>query len=254
MSSARFPGKAVVIIGGSSGIGLAAAQAFAKEGAHVLITGRRRDALHCAATRIDCGVVTQVCDISDLRQIRELFECIRRRMSRIDVLFVNAGIGAISAVESVTEAQWELLHNVNVRGPFFSVQAALPLMSRGSTIILTGSIAATRGEPTVSVYAATKAALRSLGRSFAAELVGRGIRVNVISPGPVDTSMLQRIEGVFAEELPGIRERMILGNPMRRLGTSGEVAAAVLFLASDAASFITGAELFVDGGATGFHL
>jgi NAD(P)-dependent dehydrogenase (short-subunit alcohol dehydrogenase family) len=187
-----------------------------------------------------------------LQQIAALFSYIREDFGRIDVLFVNAGVGVLLPIESVTEADWDWVQSINVKGVFFSVQAALPLMSQGASVLLTGSIAALKGEPTGSLYAASKAGLRALGRSFAAELVGRKIRVNVISPGPVETPLLRRIGGVPAEAVPALRQDMINATPMKRMGAPEEVAEAVLFLASDAAAFVTGIDFLVDGGAASF--
>jgi NAD(P)-dependent dehydrogenase (short-subunit alcohol dehydrogenase family) len=248
----RFEGKVAVVIGGNSGIGLATAKSFAAEGARVVITGRDPETLRAAAQEIGHGAVATRSDIADLKQIESLFAGIERDFSRIDVLFVNAGIGAFLPIESVTESDWDRIQNVNLKGVFFTVQKALPLMGKGTSIVLTGSIGALKGIPTGSVYAASKAGLRALGRSFAAELVGRGIRVNVVSPGPIETPIIHRTGGLPPEAIPALREQMIANTPMKRMGASEEVASAVLYLASDAAGFITGIDFLVDGGAASF--
>jgi NAD(P)-dependent dehydrogenase (short-subunit alcohol dehydrogenase family) len=248
----RFLGKVAVVIGGNSGIGLASAKAFANEGARVVITGRDSETLRTAAREVGHAAQAHRSDISDLSQIEALFAQIRADQGRIDVLFVNAGVGAFLPIEAVTEADWDHIQNINLKGVFFTVQKALPLLSRGASIVLTGSIGALKGIPTGSVYSASKAGLRALGRSFAAELVGRGIRVNVVSPGPVETSIIHRTGGLPPEAVPALREQMIANTPMKRMGAPEEVAEAVLFLASDAAAFVTGVDFLVDGGAASF--
>ncbi len=248
----RFEGKVAVIIGGNSGIGLASAKAFADEGARVVISGRDPDTLRSAAQEIGRGAVALRCDISNLPEIEPLFARVRQDCGRIDVLFVNAGVGAFLPIEAVTEADWDRIHDTNLKGVFFTVQKALPLLHQGASIVLTGSIGALKGLPTGSVYAASKAGLRALGRSLAAELVGRGIRVNVVSPGPIETPIIHRTGGLPPEAIPALREQMIANTPMKRMGAPEEVAAAVLFLASDAAGFVTGIDFLVDGGAASF--
>jgi NAD(P)-dependent dehydrogenase (short-subunit alcohol dehydrogenase family) len=248
----RFVGRVAVIIGGNSGIGLATAKAFAAEGARVVITGRDPDTLRTAAQEIGHNAVAHRSDITDLEQGQALFARLGQDFGRIDVLFVNAGTGAFLPIEAVSEADWDRIQDTNLKGVFFCVQKALPLLHKGASIILTGSIGALKGIPTGSVYAASKAGLRALGRSFAAELVGRGIRVNVVSPGPVETPIIYRTGGLPAEAVPALREQMIANTPMKRMGAPEEVAAAVLFLASDGAGFVTGIDFLVDGGAASF--
>jgi NAD(P)-dependent dehydrogenase (short-subunit alcohol dehydrogenase family) len=250
--SERFSARNIVVIGGNSGIGLSAARAFAKEGAHVVITGRAEDTLRSAAQDIGHGAIAIRSDIADLAQIRQLFTQLTSQLGHIDVLFVNAGIGAFQAIEKVTEKDWDTIHGINLKGVFFTVQQALPLLRKGSAIVLTGSIGALKGIPTGSVYAASKAGLRALGRCFAAELVGKGIRVNVVSPGPTDTPIIGRTAGLPPQAIPAIREQMIRNTPMHRMGTPEEVAAAVLFLASNESAFVTGIDFLVDGGAASF--
>ncbi len=248
----RFHDKVAVVIGGNSGIGLASARAFALEGARVVITGRDRATLTRAAQSIGGDVLPVRCDMSDLRQIDALAGEIRERLGRIDVLFVNAGTGAFIPIEAVTESDWDRLMAVNLKGVFFTVQKSLPLMPKGGAIVLNSSIGWKKGIPTGSVYAASKAGVRALGRNFAAELVGRGIRVNVVSPGPIDTPIIGRTAGLAPEMIPALRKQMLENTPMRRMGEPAEVARAALFLASDEASFITGVDLLVDGGAASF--
>lgn len=248
----RFHDKVSVVIGGNSGIGLASAQALALEGARVVITGRDPDTLSRAAQSVGPGTLAVRCDIADLPAIDALVDRIREVFGRIDVLFVNAGIGAFIPLEAVTERDWDYVHTINLKGVFFTVQKALALMSAGGSIVLNASIGWRKGIPTGSVYAASKAGVRALGRSFAAELVERGIRVNVVSPGPTETPIIGRTAGLSAERIPQLREQMLANTPMRRMGTAAEVAQAALFLASDNASFITGVDLLVDGGAASF--
>jgi NAD(P)-dependent dehydrogenase (short-subunit alcohol dehydrogenase family) len=248
----RFEGRVAVVIGGNSGIGLATAKAFASEGARVCITGRDPDTLRTASHEIGHNTFACRSDIADLQQIESLFSTVAQDFGRIDVLFVNAGVGAFLPIEAVTEADWDHIHDVNLKGVFFTVQKALPLMQKGSSIVLTGSIGALKGIPTGSVYAASKAGLRALGRSLAAELVGRGIRVNVVSPGPIQTPIIHRTGGLPPEAIPALREQMIANTPMKRMGAPEEVASAVLYLASDAAGFVTGIDFLVDGGAASF--
>jgi NAD(P)-dependent dehydrogenase (short-subunit alcohol dehydrogenase family) len=244
----RFSQKLVVVLGGNSGIGLASAREFAREGAQVIISGRDPETLSSAIAQIGHGVAAYRSDIADLTQITHLFDEIRSRNGRIDTLFINAGIATLSPVELVTEEDWDLLQNTNLKGAFFSVQRALPLMPPGSSIVLMGSIAALRGEHSGAIYAVSKAGVRALGSSLAAELATRGIRVNVVTPGPIETPLLGRIKGVPSESVTAMRIEMINSVPLKRLGRPEEVAAAVLFLASDAAEFVTGIELLVDGG------
>ena len=248
----RFLGKVAVVIGGNSGIGLASAKAFASEGARVVITGRDADTLRTAAAEIGHDAVSYRSDVGDLSQVDTLFAQLRESPGRIDILFVNAGVGAFLPIEAVTEADWDRIHDINLKGVFFTVQKALPLMTKGASIVLTGSIGALKGLPTGSVYAASKAGLRALGRSLAAEFVGRGIRVNVVSPGPIETPIIHRTGGLPPEAVPAMREQMIANTPMKRMGAPEEVAAAVLFLASDAAGFVTGTDFLVDGGVASF--
>ncbi len=248
----RFNQKVAVVIGGNSGIGLASAQAFALEGARVVVTGRDTATLSRAAESLGGGALAVRCDLAHLGEIDALMGEIRAKLGRIDVLFVNAGAGAFIPIEAVTEADWDRVLAVNLKGVFFTVQKALPLMPHGAAIVLNSSIGWKKGIPTGSVYAASKAGVRALGRNFAAELVGRGIRVNVVSPGPVETPIIGRTAGLTPEMIPELRKQMLANTPMRRMGEPAEVARAALFLASDEASFITGIDMLVDGGAASF--
>jgi NAD(P)-dependent dehydrogenase (short-subunit alcohol dehydrogenase family) len=243
----RFRNKVVLIVGGNSGIGLAAASLFAAEGAIVIVTGRDEATLSSAAEAIP-GSTAFRCDIANPDSLDTAIETIRRLHDRIDVLFVNAGVGAFAPVREVTTALWDQVHAVNLRGCFFAVQKALPLMGRGGAIVLTGSIGGVLGVPGNVIYASAKAGLRAVGRILATELVAAGIRVNVVSPGPTETPIIHRNIGMDPAVVAGLRRQMIEAVPMKRMGEPEEVARAVLFLASPEASFITGVDLFVDGG------
>lgn len=243
----RFRDKVVVVIGGNSGIGLSAAAGFAAEGAQVVITGRDPRTLDAAAKEIG-GALAIRSDIADLASLDAVMAAVRERHGRIDVLFVNAGIGVFASVREVTEAVWDQVHDVNLKGCFFAAQKALPLISKGGSIVFTGSIGAVLGVPGNAIYAAAKAGLRAVARIYATELVKEGIRVNVVSPGPTETPIINRNVGMSAEAVDGLRQMMIAAVPMHRMGRAEEVAKAVLFLSSDDASFITGVDLFVDGG------
>ena len=247
----RFEGKVVVVVGGNSGIGLASAIAFAQEGARVVVTGRNIATLGSAQEQIGAGAVAIQSDVKDLKAGAALIERVRTDYGHIDVLFVNAGIGKFVPFEQVTEETWDDMTGVNLKGPYFLIQRALPLMGAGSSIVLTSSIGHRKGLPGNSVYAASKAGLRSLARNLGAELVERGIRVNCVCPGPIDTPIFTR-SGIPEEQLDGMRELIRAKVPMKRFGTSEECARAVLFLASSEASFITGVDLLVDGGVVSF--
>jgi NAD(P)-dependent dehydrogenase (short-subunit alcohol dehydrogenase family) len=248
----RFENKSVLIVGGNSGIGLATAKAFAAEGAQVVIVGRDPATLDSAVAQIGRGATAVRADISKVPEIDRVMTAAAERLQRIDVLFVNAGIGAFVPLRKVTEADWDIVHGINLRGVFFTVQRALPLMGRGGSIVLTSSIGAAKGLPGGSVYASAKAGVRALCRNFAAELVEEGIRVNSVSPGPVETPIIRRNIGLPAAAEHALRARMIEHVPMKRMGLPEEVATAVLYLASSDASFITGVDLFVDGGLASF--
>ena len=243
----RFDQKIALVIGGNSGIGLAAAQGLAREGATVFLTGRDPATL-AAAEREIAGATAFQSDIADLDSLVPVVDAIRERHGRIDVLMVNAGVGGFATVRDATPEIWDRIHGVNLRGAFFAVQKALPLMGKGGSIVLTGSIGGVLGLPGNVVYAAAKAGLRAVGRNLATELVAEGIRVNVVSPGPTETPIINRNPGMDAGAVSAMRAMMIDAVPMKRMGEADEVAKAMLFLASDEASFITGIDLFVDGG------
>ncbi|MGH8065922.1 MAG: SDR family NAD(P)-dependent oxidoreductase [Candidatus Entotheonellia bacterium] len=238
----KLAGKIAVITGGSSGIGLATAQRFVAEGAYVFITGRRQAELDAAVKRVGRNVLGVRGDVAKLADLDRLYETVRTEKGRLDIVFANAGGGEFAPLGSITEEHFDKTFNVNVRGTLFTVQKALPLLNDGGSIILTGSIAGVKGIPAFGVYSATKAAIRSFVRSWTSDLKDRHIRANVISPGTIDTPVLA--------PLPKEAIAQILSTvPMGRMGESDEIAKAAVFLASDDSSYITGIELFVDGGA-----
>jgi len=242
----RFTGKTVLILGGNSGIGRASAEAFAREGAHVLLTGRDLKTIDETVAAI-AGSRGFSADIADLAAMDALAATLRADLPRIDVLFVNAGVGAFASVREITPALWDQVHDVNLRGCFFAVQKLLPLLGKGSVVLLTGSIGAEAALPGNAIYAAAKAGLRAVMRILAKELLPEGIRVNMVSPGPVETPIINRNAGSEID-VDALRAAMIDAVPMHRMGRPEEIAAAALFLASEDASFITAADLYVDGG------
>jgi NAD(P)-dependent dehydrogenase (short-subunit alcohol dehydrogenase family) len=240
----RFAGKSVLVLGGNSGIGLAAARAFQAEGGRVAITGRDERTL--AAVAAAGGIAAVRSDISSVADSRAAIGRLAGELGGIDVLFVNAGIAGFAPAAEVTEESWDNIHRIDLRGAFFALQAALPHLRDGGSIVLTGSVAGSRGFPGSVAYAAAKAGLRAVARVMAAELLPRRIRVNMVSPGPTETEIFKR--GASAEQVAAIRSHLLAAVPMQRMGEPEEAARAVLFLASAEASFITGIELFVDGG------
>jgi NAD(P)-dependent dehydrogenase (short-subunit alcohol dehydrogenase family) len=240
----RFDGKCVAILGGNSGIGLAAARMFRAEGAKLAITGRDAASLKAAAEELDALAIRS--DMAVIADNESALTEIEGALGGIDVLFVNAGVGGFAPVPDVTEEFWDGTHNVNLRGAFFAIQKALPIMRDGGNIVVTGSIGSVAAVPGNVAYAAAKAGLRAVARILAVELLPRRIRVNMVSPGPTDTEIFKR--GASAEEIAGMRAMLSGVVPMGRMGEAAEIARAVLFLASDEASFINGVDLFVDGG------
>jgi NAD(P)-dependent dehydrogenase (short-subunit alcohol dehydrogenase family) len=246
--SRRFEDKVVLVFGGNSGIGLAAARDFAAEGGKVVITGRDANTLAEAEKQIGAGTLSIRSDISDLAALDDVYAKVRARHGRIDVLFVNAGIGGFVPIPAVTPEFWDSVHSVNLRGCFFAAQKALPLMGKGGSIVFTGSIGSQLAAPGNITYSAAKAGLRAVARNFASELLPQGIRVNIVSPGATETPIMHRNPGMDEKAVAGLRQMMIANTPMKRMGKPEEIARAVLFLSSDEASFITGIDLFVDGG------
>ena len=240
--------KVAVVTGANSGIGLAAAKQFAHEGARVFITGRRKPELDAAVATIGRGATGIQADSSNLSDLDALFETIKSEAGRIDVLFVNAGGGSLLPLGHITEQQYEDTFGRNVKGVLFTVQKALPLLVDGASVILTGSTAAAGGTPAFSVYAASKAAVRSFARNWIPDLKDRHIRVNVVTPGPTRTPGLVGLAGQDETDQQKLLDQFASGIPLGRVGEPEEIAKAAVFLASDDASFITGTELFVDGG------
>jgi NAD(P)-dependent dehydrogenase (short-subunit alcohol dehydrogenase family) len=238
--SKKLEGKVAVVTGGNSGIGLAAARRFVAEGAHVFITGRRKAELDDAVKQIGRNVTGVQGDVSHLTDLDRLFTAVKQRHGHLDVLFANAGAFAAAPLGSISEEHFDQLFAINVKGLLFTVQKALPLFTDGGSIILNASIAASRGIEAFGVYCATKAAVRSFARCWTMDLRHRKIRVNTISPGPIETPMFDK---------SGMREQAVLAVPMGRIGTPDELANAAVFLASDDSSYVTGIELCVDGGA-----
>jgi NAD(P)-dependent dehydrogenase (short-subunit alcohol dehydrogenase family) len=251
MANQRFAGKVVLVTGGNSGLGLSAAHAFADEGADVIITGRDQASIDKAVAGLGAKATGHHADVSRLDEIERLMQAVKARHGRLDVLFANAGIARFGPIGDMTEALWDELMGTNLKGLYFTVQQAVPLMGKGASIVLNASVAADIGTPNSSVYSASKAAVRSLGRTLGAELVDRGIRVNVVSPGPIDTPIFAAL-GMPVDAVDEMKKAWAAGVPMKRFGVADEVARAVLFLASSEASYITGVELPVDGGRGSF--
>jgi NAD(P)-dependent dehydrogenase (short-subunit alcohol dehydrogenase family) len=244
---AQLNGKTALVTGGTSGIGLATARRLAAEGAHVFITGRTQARVDDAVATLGVGVTGVRGDITVLSDLDHLVDVIRANGAGLDVVFANAGGGEFASLEDETPEHLADTLNRNVGGTVFTVQKVLPLLNPGASIVLAGSSAATRGIPAFGAYAASKAAIRSLGRTWAAELVDRNVRVNTVVPGPVETPGLTELAPAGQQQ--ALLDGQAATVPMRRLGDPDEIATAVVFLASDASSFMTGTELFVDGGA-----
>lgn len=243
----KFAGKVAIITGASTGMGLATAKRFVAEGMdHVFITGRRKEALDAAIAEIGKNVTAIQGDVSNLADLDRLYETVKKQNRKIDVVFANAGVSQTAPFGTVDEKFFDLHFDANVKGLFFTVQKALPLLNDGASIILNGSIATIKGFPAISVYSATKAAVRSFARTWTNDLRERRIRVNTISPGHIDTPLLESWQQ--GDALTKLKEDFANNVPLGRMGDPDEIAKAVSFLASDEASYVAGVELFVDGG------
>jgi NAD(P)-dependent dehydrogenase (short-subunit alcohol dehydrogenase family) len=245
----KLEGKIAVITGGNSGIGLATTQRFVSEGAYVFITGRRQSELDEAVKQIGTNVSGIQGDVSNLADLDRLYAAVKKQKGHIDILLANAGVGELAPLGAITEAHFDKMFGINVKGLLFTVQKALPLLQDGSSIILIASTAASKGLEGLSIYSATKAAVRSFARSWTVELKHRKIRVNAISPGQIDTPGIRAGLMQNEEQIKQFMASQVAPIPLGRMGNPDEVAKVVSFLASDDSSFITGIELFVDGGA-----
>jgi NAD(P)-dependent dehydrogenase (short-subunit alcohol dehydrogenase family) len=243
----RLEGKIALITGGTTGIGLATAKRFGEEGARVIVTGRNPETLEQARRELNGKAQIIESDAGDARQVEKLFDSIAKSHGRLDVLFLNAGIARFAPLADATVSDFDAMWDVNVRGPWLALKHALPLLSEGAAVIVNTSVVNQKGMPGTSAYAATKAGLRAIVRSAAAELAPRKIRVNAISPGPIETPIFGKI-GLSASQVEGFRKDVVTNVPLGRFGAAEEVASAAAFLASVDASFITGTELAVDGG------
>jgi len=244
----RLEGKVAVVTGGNSGIGLATAKRLQEEGAKVVISGRTKKTLDEAVKTIGNGVLAIQADVSHLDDLDKLYGEVSKKLGKIDVLFVNAGVAKFAPLADTSEGTYDEQFGTNVKGAYFTIQKALPLLNDGASIILNTSVAGSKGNIATSAYSATKAALRSLARTAAAELVGRGIRVNAVAPGPIVTPIFEKT-GLPQEAIDEWSKEILERVPMKRFGQPEEVAATVAFLASEDASYITGVEINVDGGA-----
>jgi NAD(P)-dependent dehydrogenase (short-subunit alcohol dehydrogenase family) len=243
----KLEGKIAVITGGNSGIGLATAKRFVSDGAYVFITGRRQNELDAAVSEIGKNVTGIQGDVSNLADLDRLYTKVKDQKGHIDILFANAGIGEFVPLGEISEEHFDKIFGINVKGVLFTVQKALPLFQDGGSIILNASVNASKGIEASSVYSATKAAVRSFARTWTVDLKARKIRVNAISPGPIDTPIFNGLNQ-SKEEIEQLKKSLITSVPMGRMGSTDEIAKVVSFLASDESSFVTGIELFVDGG------
>jgi len=243
----KLVGKVAVITGGSSGIGLATAKRFVAEGAKVAITGRNQAQLDGAARELGASAIAIQGDVSNLRDLERIYQTVESKLGKVDALVVNAGVYVLGSVADFTEEQFDQVSDINFKGAFFSVQKALPVLKDGSSIVLVSSTVNGKGFPNHAAYSATKAAVRSLARSFSADLLSRKIRVNVLSPGPIDTPVFATVTS-NADEAKALAATMGNFTPVKRLGSSDEIAAAALYLATDESAFMLGAEILLDGG------
>jgi NAD(P)-dependent dehydrogenase (short-subunit alcohol dehydrogenase family) len=247
MTAQRFQGKVAVVTGGNSGIGLGVAKAYAREGAQVAITGRNEKTLEAAAKEIGDGTLAIQSDAGKVAEIETAMKKIKERFGRIDAMFVNAGVAKLIPFDEVTEEFFDETVNINMKGVFFTVQRAIPLMSKGSAIVLNASINAHLGIPGTTVYGATKAAVINMAKTFSRDLLETGIRVNAISPGPITSAILGR-DGMSQEKVQEIKDWIQSQVPIKRFGTPEEIAAGVLYLTAPESAFVLGAELIIDGG------
>jgi NAD(P)-dependent dehydrogenase (short-subunit alcohol dehydrogenase family) len=247
MTAQRFQGKVAVVTGGNSGIGLGVAKAYAREGAQVAITGRNEKTLEAAAKEIGDGTLAIQSDAGKVAEIETAMKKIKERFGRIDAMFVNAGVAKLIPFDEVTEEFFDETVNINMKGVFFTVQKAIPLMSKGSAIVLNASINAHLGMPGTTVYGATKAAVINMAKTFSRDLLEKGIRVNAVSPGPITSALLGR-DGMSQEKVQEIKDWIQSQVPIKRFGTPEEIAAGVLYLTAPESAFVLGAELIIDGG------
>lgn len=245
----KLNNKVAVITGGNSGIGLATAQALIQEGAKVVIFGRSEETLAKAVSTLGDNAISVRGDVTEMADLENLFNTTKNIWGGVDVLFINAGVARFAPLEATSEELFDLVIDVNFKGAYFAIQKALPHLNDGASVILTTSGSNVMGMPDTSVYAASKAALRSLARTLSAELIDRGIRVNAVSPGPIETPIFGRM-GLTQEQIEGFGESVIQQVPMKRFGKPEEIANAVVFLASADSAYVLGTELVVDGGIT----
>jgi len=243
----KLANKIAVVTGGNSGIGLSTAKLFAEQGAKVTITGRNQTTLDSAIAQIGHGALGLVSDVSDLKNINKLYATVAKHFGKIDILVVNAGVFVAAPLADYTEEMFDQISDINFKGAFFSVQRALPYLNDGASVILTGSTVSEKGFATGSAYSASKAAVRSLAKGFSSELLDRNIRVNVLSPGPIDTPIFERGGGSKAD-IDGMKAWLTETTPANRLGSSEEMAQGFLYLASDDSRYMLGSELLLDGG------
>ena len=243
----RFAGKVAVITGGNSGIGLATAKRFSDEGAKVAISGRSQKTLDEAVKYVGNGILAVKSDVANLADLDRFYSTVAQKFGKIDVLFVNAGVAKFVPVQNADEAHYDEIFNINVKGAYFTIQKALAHLNDGASIVLNTSVAGIKGTANASVYSASKAALRSFSRTLTTELVERGIRINSVAPGPIETPIFGRV-GLSKEQVDEFAQTILSSVPLKRFGQPEEVASAVAFLASSDASYITGVELHVDGG------